>query len=100
MKPISENWERNYSFLFCWLFCILVVAAFADVVAGTFNGFVTDNAGTVTKVAANGAVATTSMLFIIEAVGLGFFLKYSKFNKWINTAVAIFIIGARNCAGT
>ena len=86
--------------LFCWLFCILVVAAFADVVAGTFNGFVTDNAGTVTKVAANGAVATTSMLFIIEAVGLGFFLKYSKFNKWINTAVAIFIIGARNCAGT
>ena len=22
--------------LFCWLFCILVVAAFADVVAGTF----------------------------------------------------------------
>ena len=63
--------------LFCWLFCILVVAAFADVVAGTFNGFVTDNAGTVTKVAANGAVATTSMLFIIEAVGLGFFLNVS-----------------------
>ena len=28
--------------LFCWLFCILVVAAFADVVAGTFNGFVAD----------------------------------------------------------
>ena len=78
--------------LFCWLFCILVVAAFADVVAGTFNGFVTDNAGTVTRVAANGAVATTSMLFIIEAVGLGFFLKYSKFNKWINTAVAILLL--------
>ena len=58
--------------LFCWLFCILVVAAFADVVAGTFNGFVTDNAGTVTKVAANGAVATTSMLFIIEAVDWDF----------------------------
>lgn len=71
--------------LFCWLFCILVVA-------GTFNGFVADNAGTVTRVAANGAVATTSMLFIIEAVGLGFFLKYSKFNKWINTAVAILLL--------
>ena len=25
--------------LFCWLFCILVVAAFADVVAGTFVEF-------------------------------------------------------------
>ena len=55
--------------LFCWLFCILVVAAFADVVAGTFNGFATSDAGVVTKVAANGAVATTSMLFILEAVG-------------------------------
>ncbi len=47
-------------------------------------------AGEVTKVAANGAVATTSMLFIIEAVGLGFFLKYSKFNKWINTLLQLY----------
>ena len=80
--------------LFCWLFCILVVAAFADVVAGTFNGFATSDAGVVTKVAANGAVATTSMLFILEAVALGFFLKYTKFNKWINTAVAIVLLVA------
>ena len=78
--------------LFCWLFCILVVAAFADVVAGTFNGFAADKAGEVTKVVANGAVATTSMLFIIEAVALGLFLKYSKFNKWINTLVAIALL--------
>ena len=80
--------------LFCWLFCILVVAAFADVVAGTFNGFVANDAGAVTKVAANGAVATTSMLFIFEAVALGFFLKYTKFNKWVNTAVAILLLVA------
>ena len=80
--------------LFCWLFCILVVAAFADVVAGTFNGFATSDAEVVTKVAANGAVATTSMLFILEAVVLGFFLKYTKFNKWINTAVAIVLLVA------
>ena len=80
--------------LFCWLFCILVVAAFADVVAGAFNGFATSDAGVVTKVAANGAVATTSMLFILEAVVLGFFLKYTKFNKWINTAVAIVLLVA------
>lgn len=74
--------------------CILVVAAFADVVAGTFNGFATNDAGEVTKVVANGAVATTSMLFIFEAVGLGFFLKYTKFNKWVNTAFAIVLLVA------
>ena len=85
--------------LFCWLFCILVVAAFADVVAGTFNGFSVSEAGKVTKIAANGAVATTSMIFILEAVGLGMFLKYTKFNKWINTAVAIVLLVAAIALG-
>ena len=77
--------------LFCWLFCILVVAAFADVVAGTFNGFAADGA----RITANGSVATTSMLFIVEAVALGFLLRFSKMNKWINTliAIALLVIG-------
>ena len=79
--------------LFCWLFCILVVAAFADVVAGTFNGFAADKAGEVTKVVANGAVATTfnafhhrSSCYLVSS------FKYSKFNKWINTLVAIALL--------
>ena len=80
--------------LFTWLFCILVVAAFADVVAGTFNGFVADESGVVSKVAANGAVATTSILFILEAVALGMILKYAKLNKWVNTAIAIVMLVA------
>ena len=80
--------------LFTWLFCILVVAAFADVVAGTFNGFVADESGVVSKVAANGAVATTSVLFILEAVVLGMILKYAKLNKWVNTAIAIVMLVA------
>ena len=77
--------------LFCWLFCILVVAAFADVVAGTFNGFtVPEVAGqAVEKISANGAVAMTSILFIFEAVALGMILKYAKLNKWVNTVIAI-----------
>lgn len=78
--------------LFCWLFCILVVAAFADVVASTFNGFGISAQGTPTTIEANGAVATTSMLFIIEAVALGFILRYGKLNKWINTAIALLML--------
>lgn len=80
--------------LFCWLFCILVVAAFADVVAGTFNGFSTASDGTVSTITANGSVAMTSMLFIIEAVALGFILRYAKLNKWINTAIAVVLLVA------
>ena len=85
---------------FCWLFCILVVAAFADVVAGTFNGFSVDEAtNAVTKIAANGAVATTSILFILEAVALGFILKYAKLNKWVNTGIAIAMLVAAVAIG-
>ena len=85
--------------IFCWLFCILVIAAFADVVAGTFNGFSADASGAVTKVAANGYVATTSVLFIFEAVALGMILKYAKLNKWVNTAIAIVMLVAAVAIG-
>lgn len=74
--------------LFTWLFCILVVAAFADVVAGTFNGFNAEGG----LIASNGSVATTSMLFIVEAVALGCLLRFTKLNKWVNTAIAIALL--------
>lgn len=73
---------------FCWLFCILVVAAFADVVASTFKGFNGEGA----QIVANGSVATTSMLFIVMAVILGFILRYAKLNKWVNTGIAIVML--------
>ena len=85
---------------FCWLFCILVVAAFADVVAGTFNGFSVDEAtGAVSQIAANGSVATTSILFIFEAVVLGMILKLGKLNKWVNTGIAIVMLIAAVALG-
>lgn len=83
---------------FCWLFCILVVAAFADVVAGTFNGFSTVD-GVTTTIEANGAVAMTSMLFIVEAVALGMILKYGKLGKWANTVLAIVLLVVGVAAG-
>lgn len=71
--------------LFCWLFCILVTAAFVDVVANTFVS-ATDNQATNL---ANGAVASTSCLFILEAVALGVFLRKGKASKGVNTSIAI-----------
>lgn len=73
---------------FTWLFCILVVAAFADIVANTFASAT----GSESTDIANGSVAMTSCLFIVEAVALGFFLKYTKLNKWVNTAIAIALL--------
>ncbi len=81
--------------LFTWLFSILVVAAFADIVAGTFNGFDAEGAA----IAANGAVATTSLLFIMFAVCLGFFLKYTRCGTLVNTIVAIGLLVAAVAVG-
>jgi carbon starvation protein len=57
--------------LFMWLFSILITAAFADIVAGTFAGF--DAQGG--RIDANASVATSSMLFIAAALCLGYLIK-------------------------
>jgi carbon starvation protein len=74
--------------LFTWLFSILVVAAFADIVAGTFAGFNADGSQNIP----NGSVATTSMLFIGFAVILGFFLRKCKPSGFISAVVAIVLL--------
>lgn len=71
--------------LFTWLFSILVIAAFADIVANTFRADVTDTAVAIS----NGQVASTSMIFIFVAVLLGIFLKKTHFPTAINTVITI-----------
>ena len=50
------------------------------------------NIETGAKVAANGSVAMTSIIFIVEAGALSMLLKYGKLNKWVNTAIAIALL--------
>lgn len=58
--------------LFCWLFTLLVIAAFTDMVAGTFVGTGLEDAGVAY---ANGSAASISMLFILIAVIFGLIQK-------------------------
>lgn len=85
--------------LFCWLFCILVVAAFADVVAGTFKGFTIVDGVQSANITANGSVATTSIMFIVEAVALGLILRYAKLPTIVNTLIAIAMLVAAIITG-
>ncbi|MDR1230020.1 MAG: carbon starvation protein A, partial [Spirochaetaceae bacterium] len=73
---------------FVWLFSILVVAAFADIVAGTFMGFAADGS----RIQANASVATTSMLFIAAAVGLGFFIRRAQPSGLVSGITAVVIL--------
>ncbi len=76
--------------VFVWLFSILVVAAFADIVAVTFNGFMPDGALN----NANASVATTSILFIAAAVGLGMYLNKKMPSGYASAIVAIVLLVA------
>ena len=81
---------RKLFMLFCWLFTLLVIAAFTDMVAGTFNGVGLDSAGTAY---ANSAAASISMLFIVVAVIFGMIQKHvGKMNEWVKAVVAIALL--------
>ena len=60
---------RKLFMLFCWLFTLLVIAAFTDMVAGTFVGIGVEGMPDATSYA-NSAAASISMLFIVVAVCL------------------------------
>lgn len=80
---------RRLFFLFCWLFTILVIAAFADMVEGTFNGFSATDGSTVHS---NGAAASISMLYIFVAMAFGIFLKKYKISETVKFIIGIGLI--------
>ena len=81
--------------IFVWLFSILVGAAFADIVAVTFNGY--GQNGVPNR--ANASVASTSILFILAAVGLGFFIQKKRPNGYVSGAVAVALLAICVAAG-
>ena len=91
-KYIGKTGKKMF-LLFVWLFCILVVAAFADIVAGTFMGYTVTEGVRGANITANGAVATTSMMFIVFAIALGLLLKYTNLPTAVNTVIAIAMLG-------
>ena len=73
---IGKTGKKIFS-LFAWLFTLLVIAAFSDMVATTFNGFTKTGA----KSSPNAAAASISMLFIVVAMIFGLYVKYRKPNS-------------------
>lgn len=77
-KYIGRTGRRLF-LLFCWLFCLIVIAAFTSMVAGTFK-FTPDAAGAVdfAKSYAAGCAGTISILFTFVAMAFGWACR--KFN--------------------
>ena len=93
---------RKLFLIFSWIFCCIVVAAFADMVAGTFNAYTVTDAG-VTELAAaattNGAAGMISIMFMVFAVVLGLIQKKFNLNGWKEAVVGIVCIVASFAIG-
>ena len=95
---------RKLFLLFCWLFCGIVIAAFADMVAGTFNAYViTDGVTSLSDAAVtNGSAGMVSIMFMVFAVIFGLIQKKFNFSGWKEAVIGIvfivlsFVIGM-NC---
>lgn len=88
---------RKLFMLFCWLFTLLVIAAFTDMVAGTFVGTGLEDASVAY---ANSASASISMLFIVVALIFGLIQKkVGKMNEMVKAFVAIALLVAMFAVG-
>lgn len=98
-KYIGRTGRRLF-LLFCWLFCLIVIAAFTSMVAGTFK-FTPDAAGAVdfAKSYAAGCAGTISILFTFVAMVFGWACRKfnltgaKQFATGVVLMVAIFAVG-------
>lgn len=93
---ISTNMSKRAKMLFtifAYLTLILVVAAFASIVATTF-GAVVDDAGAIDKAASatNASVAMVSLLFIVIAIVFGFMVYRRNASMTVSTILGVVAI--------
>lgn len=79
---------RKLFLLFAWIFTLLVIAAFADIVATTFNGYTPKGA----QSSPNAAAASISMLYIVVAILFGLFIKYKKPSQKLEAIIGIILL--------
>lgn len=93
-KYIGRTGKQMF-LLFSWLFTLLIIAAFADIVASTFNGFAANGA----LATPNAAAASISMLYIVVAIFFGLFLKKYPLSEKTKLVVGITLIIGMLTAG-
>ena len=76
---------RKLFMIFCWLFTLLVIAAFTDMVAGTFNAKGLGDGVANEQLFANASAGSISMMFIGVAIILGVIIKFTgdKLKEWM-----------------
>ena len=81
---------RKLFFIFAWLFTLIVIAAFADMVAGSFNGFNAEGQA----LAPSASAGSISILYVFVAMAFGYFLKKVKWEGWKKAVLGVALIVA------
>lgn len=93
-KYIGRTGRRLF-LLFSWLFTIIVIAAFVDMVAGTFQAtFAADGAVDAAASYAGGTAGTISILFTFVAIAFGWINRKFGLSGWkeLLLAVVLFVL--------
>ena len=98
---IEKYIGRKLFLLFCWLFTLIVIAAFADMVAGTFNAYTVKDGVSVLADAANtnGCAGTISIMFMVFAVIFGLIQKKFNLSGWKEAVVGLLCVVASFAIG-
>lgn len=81
--------------MFCWLFSLLVIAAFSDIMASTFNGFAKDGS----QLVPNAAAASISVIYIFVSMIFGLLVRKFKITGTTELVLGIICMVAMIAAG-
>lgn len=90
---------RKLFTIFCWLFSLLIIAVFADMVSGTFNAFDAKTGALSANAAANGSAGMVSIMFMVFAVIFGLIQKKFNFSGFKEFLIGIVFIVASFAIG-
>ena len=83
---------RKLFLIFCWLFSLLIIAVFADMVSGTFTAFDATTGAKLPTAAINGSAGMVSIMFMLFAVVFGLIQKKFNFSGWKEFVLGVVFI--------
>ncbi len=74
---------------FIWIALVYIIVAFTDVTAGSFIAVANPDAGNVS----GGAIATSSLLYLLLPIVMGLLMKFAKLPLWAATVIFVPLVG-------
>ena len=97
-EVVRENMSRRSYLLFLsfiWIALVYIIVAFTDITAAAFVGPPTEEAGGV----GGGAVATSSLLYLVLPILMGLLMRYCKLSLLWATVIFVPLVGVAIWAG-